>query len=887
MNEVSLMPSDSVHQAQSNPSGVAADGALLMRLREHVDALAINASVVSALIPNGSPFNYEAQLWDYKEKLPFQKSQPTEDDIRAYNIEVCEIIKDIVAFHNAFGGYIVFGIKDKGEDRISGCVGELNVTDLNKKIEGYTRENIECFYSVLPIPNRQDKKVGILLVPRRPDGATPVHFIKPGPQKANGARCFNADTYVRMRDECRPAAATSKDWKFLHSDRSPSSAGAQIKHRGISSRLPARDPDLIEFVGREDILAKLRGWLSDSRSPVRLVTGIGGLGKTSIAYRFCEEVADTQAGSIEWVLWFTAKQKTYSALRGQLVQTAKVDFSNLNELFIAILKSFSYEFEQQDEDPTSSELLERVVEAFSSYTCLVVIDDIDSLSPEDQREAVSALTAIAMRTVGREIPPTRILMTSRIDHGIAPTSVIKIGGLTREDFESHVANLCTVFLINNFNAHSVDMLFRATSGSPIFASSIVRLVRLGESLQNALDAWRGQEGEEVRRFAFEREIKLLDGVQSRLLYAVLLLGETSINDLSRVLDATAKVIRDRVSELQSYHLVSTGTKEGGDAVIFPPSDLAAVVDILRSHLGLQAEAIEKACARAHESSNEDNRSIGLGIRRIVSLWDNSRNDEAYRIAQDLRAKFPKSGDVANILGQALMKSSPPNYRDADREFETARQLGCKRPALVNDSIRTKTALGDWQGLFEFCRKLSSSDTSENSPLLGYLRASSEILKTAKVRADHRRAAELAISAVERISSVFSRFRLSTTAFDELKGTQVRFANEYIYAIKQATPKPGDKLEVFECVWRLAQADVILNSLVLEGLSSLEIWWGDVERRRVLDQAACHILSRQLSRIEGLERQREAYNTRDPALVRALVKTRHELAHRGAKICPQQ
>lgn len=857
---------------------------LATQLRGWLDDLKLDEEVLAVLLPSGRPHDYESQLWDYKEKLPTLLEKPTEEDRKQHKCEIGEIIKDAVAFYNAYGGYVVFGVSDKGKQRIRGCSGNFDLGDFNKRLESYTGTSIECIFRLVQVPDHPDAaQVGLLLVPRRPAGAVPVRFKKKGPEKPNGGRCFNEETYVRIRDECRPATATSDDWLFLHSDRSPPEADGRGNPSRVVSALPARDPDLVKFVGREDTLAVLRRWLSDPRSPVRLVTGIGGLGKTTVAYHFAEEVVASGAGEVEWVIWLTAKQKTYSALRGHFVQAGRVDFSSLEELLSSVLQILSYQLPPEVEDPSIDDLADRVVDALYNYTCLLIIDDLDSLSPDEQKETVAALNGIALRTVGREIPCSRILMTSRIDQGMPPTAVIKIAGLERAGFDEFVNNLCNTFRIGQITARNLDALYSTTSGSPLFAASIVRLVYLGENLETAVETWKGQEGEDVRKFAFEREIGDLEGPQGRLLYAVLLLGETSINDLATILEVTSKVVRDRVSELQAYHLISTSTKESGDSVIFAPSDLFLVTDILRRHLGSQAAIVEQACTRAQERSSTDNRSIGAGIRRVVAAWELGRADEAQRIGQELRSKFPRSGDAANLLGQALLRLSPPRIREADREFDAARRLGCARPELIADSINTKIALKDWPGLLDFASPLSSNDPVHDLPLHAYLRACNELITTAKNRGDSGRAAELAIAAVQKVSRRFVRSRLEKRQFDELNARRFQLAREYVAAVDRQNPRAGDKLAVFEGVWKLAECDVVLTDLVRTGISALGAWWEHVERRPVVDLAACSILNRQLGRLERLERQLNAYGRNDSPLLAEIERVRHDLAHRGARL----
>jgi hypothetical protein len=379
---------------------------LLATLRQNVDNLSLTKDLITNLLPNGQPHGFESQLWDYKEKPPVLPSPASKTDKKTFKSEIGDIIKDAVAFHNAYGGYIIFGVADKGKDRLKGCDKELDCGDLNKRIAGYTEANFECLYKTMEVVGHPNKRqVGVLLIPRRSPDAQPVKFRKDGPEKPAGGKSFSKDTYVRVRDECRPAAASSDDWKFLHSDRTPPGCATTPRPRPINSNLKARDQELIEFVGREDSLAELRTWLTDVKALVRLITGIGGLGKTTLAYRFAEEVTETKASSIEWVIWLTAKEQTYSALRGQMVPTGKVDFDDLRTLYHALLKALSHEFPIADDEPDIDELTDRVVEALSTYSCLVVVDDIDGLSPDQQKEVVPALNGIALRTVGRDIPP--------------------------------------------------------------------------------------------------------------------------------------------------------------------------------------------------------------------------------------------------------------------------------------------------------------------------------------------------------------------------------------------------------------------------------------------------------------------------------------------------
>ena len=73
----------------------------------------------------------------------------------------------------------------------------------------------------------------------------------------------------------------------------------------------------------------------------------------------------------------------------------------------------------------------------------------------------------------------------------------------------------------------------------------------------------------------------------------------------------------------------------------------------------------------------------------------------------------------------------------------------------------------------------------------------------------RKASDLAIEAVEKVNAQMSGLRLEPSFFERLKGEKFRLAREYISLLGQQAHRPGNKLQVFEGVVRLASADVIL------------------------------------------------------------------------------
>ena len=514
-------------------------------------------TVLEELLPRGRPHKYESRLWDYKRKLPSSLSdrKRTDRDVKQHKLDMAEVVKDAVAFYNSFGGYLVAGVENDPTPSTPGYDDYFSCEDLNQKIEGATGRSIECKFSTLKIRIAGNEvPIGLLFIPRRPDNELPTQFKKNAPENEKGKRAYKVDDiYFRTRDQCRPARLET-ELHFLYDaaqrvlDRDVST----IPVRKVEENLPQRDPYLIEFVGREGYLTALWYWLLDDFSPVRLLTGVGGVGKTSIAFRFAEQLVAHPPPSVEKIIWLAAKKETYAAIQGQFVPTTRVDFSDSMSMLRAVLLEIGYNESDFDEDTTRQEFTKMLIEGFLEFPSLVVIDDVDSLEPNEQNNLFADVMTICNRARSGD-KVTRFLLTSRLKLPAGESQIIQVEGMPLDEFCRFV-NMTAKALAIDFELNVSTKLARrfrnAAQGSPIFATSILLLAKYGETIPKAIDQFSGKDGEEVRRFAFAREIEALSDSEVRMLFATSLLGQTTQLELSQVLNIMVSRVRNDLFGLE-------------------------------------------------------------------------------------------------------------------------------------------------------------------------------------------------------------------------------------------------------------------------------------------------------------------------------------------------
>lgn len=799
------------------------------RLFKYITSGLISEDVVTELLPEGKPHEYEKQLWDYKEKLPSlpEGYKPNRAILTEYNFQLSEIIKDAVSFYNSYGGYLLIGVSDSPRE-IVGFNSNFDCDELNKRIKNETGHDIDCHYKTHRIKENEKKfNIGLLLIPKRDDKFPPAQFKKNSPENENGKRAYRkGDIYFRDGSECKPAV-NADDFSFLcaHGCRRLSYSASGYDCKFLDNNLGAKDPGFIQFVGREEYLTELWKWLFDKYMPVKLLTGLGGVGKTTLAREFIEDIIRSAPVQYERVVWLSAKEQFYTAIKGEYKPTTRVDFYNLNSLLISILQEIGWPEDHIDFEWVREELLDKIIDSLSEIPILLIIDDVDSLDLSEQHDVFQAITLIFGQTIRSAKIPSKALMTARLDLGAAPGQFLTVKGLSHQEFVEYIKMTSKSIELEfklDPNSKLMKNFHKVTDGSPTFASSILRLLSTGEKLKAVLDEWQGGAGKEVRDFAFKKELKNLTDSQLRTLYAGCILGETSLLELKKITISNETLLKDDISELKQYHLVSLGGElPAGGARLIVPNSIRLMTDLIKEKI-LDPRRIEKECAKIRAGTPKLEDKVGMVVYRVIALWKSLQYDEALEVARWGNKHIKKNADLKCLLGRAYMNIDPPNVRQADSMFRRAFELNCKRAELFELWVNTKTLLKDWVGLIDVT-KLAKENIGKDLYFHIRVEAYGMAAEVAEAGNNFSRASEYYFYGAREIIQIENKNSYPSRKGDLIEFKEKYFHN-YIRTIDQVNDTPRDYIETWLAVWKLYKLNYISIKIIEFGIDRLSMWW---------------------------------------------------------------
>lgn len=688
----------------SNPEKLSYSDARKL-LSHKIEAGTLDRTVLDLIYFSDSFLPIEGALLDYKRDIPKNTG------------EWLKIVKHIQAFHNTYGGYLVFGVAELEKDKnIQPCYSSLPKSD-SKKIRDLCREFLshpidiqtDCF----TVKHSQgDREVLILLIPKRASGE-PVTCKKAGIYE--GKPIFSSEAaYIRDGDNTC-AAQNTHHWKLLYSPR-PNPYLAFEKPHGpikfLENNLPDRDFICQDFIGREDVILKLFNWMSDDFSCVRVLAGEGGLGKTSIAFEFASEVAREHLGNAEIVLWFTAKKYQFRGIDNAYEEISFTSFSNSIELFKAIAEGLGATPNEIAEttDERLPRLLKHLVSTINSF---VVIDDLDSLEINEQKRCIEVCQQLSGSG-------SRFLFTTRKNATASSSTAIEIQGLSINDFRELLKSWEQRLKINSFPDKTVERLHETSKGSPLYTESLLRLIKSGIPVNDAISRWRGNLGVDVRNAALRREVQQLSAEAKRALVTAAVFGECSFAEIKMATEFSDMTLADCMNELQSLFLISA------PAIADQPRfNISNTTRDLVLSLGPELiPSFTNFCGKTRsqrykpKGKKSNSQKIGSAINQAMALITAGNPDEALKTVDFVIAEHGDTHpDLSFMRARALSKLGTSYTMECRKCFKKAHEQGQRKLKFFELWYDVESSTEHHETAIEVCTSAIDASAGDKSQWL--------------------------------------------------------------------------------------------------------------------------------------------------------------------------
>src|SRR5687767_6327566 len=278
------------------------------------------------------------------------------------------------------------------------------------------------------------------------------------------------------------------------------SSADESEHSKALMNLPRRP----YFVGREDeIKTALQSLQPNSRTFIIGIEGIGGVGKSTLAIELAYLCVENDL--FESVIWISAKEATLT-LHG--IEPVMPEAKTLSDILITIGTSLG--------NPTIGNLsiqdqIKRAYSLLSRRTTLLVLDNFESLSRNEQREIIDFL---------RRSPITlKVVITSR--ERVSEGQIIRLQGLSFE--ESH-ALLEWDAQQKNIQLTKVQIMYLVdiTGGLPLALLWVQgQIAVLGYSVTQVLDKLSLDTDIPILQYCFNSSSNLLQHSNEKKLLVVL------------------------------------------------------------------------------------------------------------------------------------------------------------------------------------------------------------------------------------------------------------------------------------------------------------------------------------------------------------------------------
>lgn len=442
------------------------------------------------------------------------------------------------------------------------------------------------------------------------------------------------------------------------------------------------------FVGREDELKTvLQSLQPNSRTFIIGIEGIGGVGKTALAIEVSHRSIENDL--FETIIWISAKESILT-LHG--IEPIIPEAKSLSDILITIGTCLG--------NPTIGNLsiadqIKRAYNLLARRTTLLVLDNFESLSKNEQREILDFL---------RRSPITlKVIITSR--ERVAEGQIIRLQGLSFEESNALLewdAQQKNIQLTKEQNRYLVNL----TGGLPLALLWVQgQIAVLGYSVTQILDKLSLDTDIPILQYCFNHSWNLLRHINEKKLLFILALqpeavSREALEEIAGFEDSDS--FDNAISDLLQLTLIEHE----------PDRDYFSILPLTRRYIRTQFTDDRKFIKQA-----------GLKIAQYYAkLLSQKSSFKEWRGYDDLLLDRNNILSVAQWCYKSIQKKQPRSNSLAKQTRSIAQilvQIGIQfgsvlwqraywydRLTLAHASLSAAKLLSDWKSVSTFARNIS-------------------------------------------------------------------------------------------------------------------------------------------------------------------------------------
>jgi LuxR family glucitol operon transcriptional activator len=443
------------------------------------------------------------------------------------------------------------------------------------------------------------------------------------------------------------------------------------------------------FIGRKEDMAKIESLLSSNLYRVVTITGAGGVGKTALAHKYCQNLLSMRTLPYDAIVWVSAKEEKLSATG---IEPIEPTFRSYEEFLDSMLETFGWYDDIHKPMKDKEESVEVILRG-GDKGILLVVDNLETIRDERVVEFIKTFP-----------PPNKLLITSRLGLGEVERrynlkemdtkdAIILLRVVAREKGAQGLAKLPDEILTNY-----VEKMYRY----PLAIKWVVGQVAVGRDLEGAVCDLTSSGGD-VARFCFEYIFDtLLDDKAKDVLYGLAAyekpLGRGVISHITELdPEQLDRVLRDLT--IASLVVPSqTRTQEG-------------IIETKYEVLPLTTNYIQSKLASFPEIHRRITRRTEL-VRSLIEEADRAGRQYRYSL-RDMGAETEEEKVAATWAITAHQKYQSGDYNGAVDSFRRASEIAPNFPAIYRNWAIMESDAGFHERADELMRKATSLDKEDS------------------------------------------------------------------------------------------------------------------------------------------------------------------------------